>query len=161
MSLDGRICDDRGCASWISSPAARRRTGRLREIVDAVMVGAETVRRDNPSLLCHTRRNDDLWRVVISRSGRLPRRSQIFTDAAKDRTLVFPDPRTALEELGRRGFLHVLCEGGLNLARSLAEAGLVDEWITVLAPVVIGSRPITRAIRYPSPDAFVRVTKKS
>ena len=157
MSLDGRICDDRGCASWISSPAARRRTGRLREIVDAVMVGAETVRRDNPSLLCHTRRNDDLWRVVISRSGRLPRRAQIFTDAAKDRTLVFPDPRTALEELGRRGFLHVLCEGGLNLARSLAEAGLVDEWITVLAPVVIGSRPITRAIRYSSPDAFVRV----
>ena len=161
MSLDGRICDDRGCASWISSPAARRRTGRLREIVDAVMVGAETVRRDNPSLLCHTRRNDDLWRVVISRSGRLPRRAQIFIDAAKDRTLVFPDPRTALEELGRRGFLHVLCEGGLNLARSLAEAGLVDEWITVLAPVVIGSRPITRAIRYSSPDAFVRVTKKS
>jgi len=158
MSLDGRICDDRGCASWISSPAARRRTGRLREIVDAVMVGAETVRRDNPSLLCHTRRNDDLWRVVISRSGRLPRRAQVFTDAAKDRTLVFPDPRTALEELGRRGFLHVLCEGGLNLARSLAEAGLVDEWITVLAPMVIGSRPITRAIRYSSSDAFVRVT---
>ena len=161
LSLDGRICDDRGRASWISSPASRRKTGRLREIVDAVMVGAETVRRDNPSLLCHTRRNDDLWRAVISRSGRLPRRAQIFADAARDRTLVFPDPRTALEELGRRGFLHVLCEGGMNLARSLAEAGLVDEWITVLAPVVIGSRPISRAIRYSSPDAFVRVTKKS
>ena len=38
-----------------------------------VLVGAETVRRDNPSLLCHTRKNDDLWRAVVSRSGRLPR----------------------------------------------------------------------------------------
>ena len=46
----------------------------------------------------------------------------------------------------------------MNLARSLAEAGLVDEWITVLAPVVIGSRPITRAIRYSSPDVFVRIS---
>ncbi len=160
LSLDGRICDEWGRASWISSDESRRKTGRLREIVDAVMVGAETVRRDNPSLLCHTRRNDDLWRVVISRSGRLPRRAQIFADAAKNRTLVFPDPRTALEELGRRGFLHVLCEGGLNLARSLVEAGLVDEWIAVLAPVVIGARPIARAVRYPSSDAIMRVICK-
>ena len=154
MSLDGRICDDRGYARWISSPASRRATGRLREQVDAVMVGAETIRRDDPSLLCHTKRNDDLWRVVISRSGRLPKRAQVFADAARDRTLVFPDPRSALEELGRRGFLHVLCEGGMRLARSLAEEGLADEWITVLAPVVIGSRPIARAVRYASPDTL-------
>ena len=152
MSLDGRICDDWGEARWISSPASRRATGRLREVVDAVMVGAETVRRDNPSLLCHTKRNDDLWRVVISRSGRIPKRSQIFTDTARERTLVFSDPRAALEELGRRGFMHVLCEGGLGLARSLAEEGLVDEWITVLAPVVVSSRRIDNAIRYPDPD---------
>ena len=50
--------------------------------------------------------------------------------------------------------MHVLCEGGLGLARSLAEEGLVDEWITVLAPVVIGSRRIASAVRYPSPDIF-------
>ena len=156
MSLDGRICDDRGEARWISSAASRRTTGRLRERVDAVMVGAETVRRDDPSLLCHTRRNDDLWRVVVSRSGRLPRTAQIFTDAARGRTLVFPDPRTALEELGRRGFLHVLCEGGMALARTLAQEGLVDEWITVLAPVVIGSRPIVQAVRFAEPDTIVR-----
>ena len=149
MSLDGRICDGWGDARWISSPASRKVTGRLREIVDAVMVGADTVRRDNPSLLCHTKRNDDLWRVVVSRSGRLPKRSQIFTDEARDRTLVFPDPRTALEELGRRGFMHVLCEGGMSLARSLAEEGLVDEWITVLAPVVIA--PCRRCRTLPHP----------
>jgi riboflavin biosynthesis pyrimidine reductase len=45
------------------------------------------------------------------------------------------------------GFTSVLCEGGLTLARSLAEADLVDEWLTVLAPVVIGNMPISKSLR--------------
>jgi diaminohydroxyphosphoribosylaminopyrimidine deaminase/5-amino-6-(5-phosphoribosylamino)uracil reductase len=148
MSLDGRICDAAGSARWISSAGSRRATGRLRERVDAVMVGAETVRKDNPSLLCHTKRNDDLWRVVVSRSGRLPKGAQVFTDGAPNRTLVFRDAREALEELGRMGAMHVLCEGGLKLATSLADAGLVDAWIAVTAPIVIGSRRIADALRF-------------
>ena len=141
MSLDGRISDSWGDARWISSAGSRRLTGALRERADAIMVGAETVRRDNPSLLSHGRRNDDLVRVVVSRSGRLPKDAQVFSDG-KNETLVFRDAREAIAELGRRGMLHVLCEGGLRLATSLAEAGLVDEWLAVVAPVVIGSRRI-------------------
>ena len=154
MSLDGKICDDLGNARWISSERSRRVTGRLREHVDAVMVGAETIRKDDPSLLCHTRRNDDLWRVVVSRSGKLPRTAQVFTDAAKGRTLVFRDVVEAMRELGRRGLMHVLCEGGLGLARSLASADLVDEWITVLAPIVIGTGPLATACRFLGEDAL-------
>jgi diaminohydroxyphosphoribosylaminopyrimidine deaminase/5-amino-6-(5-phosphoribosylamino)uracil reductase len=154
MSLDGKICDDSGDARWVSSVQARKRTGRLRERVDAIMVGAETVRRDNPSLLSHGKRNDDLYRVVVSASGRLPRKAQIFTDGAKDRTIVFkPDGRGlrgVMEDLGAKGFMHVLCEGGLKLARSLAKEGLVDEWIAVLAPKVIGDGPIGAANTVPS-----------
>jgi diaminohydroxyphosphoribosylaminopyrimidine deaminase/5-amino-6-(5-phosphoribosylamino)uracil reductase len=146
MSLDGRICDDWGDAKWISSDSARRFTsGRLRETVDAIMVGAETVRRDDPSLLSHGRRNDDLVRVVVSRSGRLPEKARIFTDGAPNETLVFDDAKKAIGELGRRGITHVLCEGGLKLAVSLAESGLVDEWMTVLAPKVVGTRRIGEA----------------
>ena len=149
MSLDGRICDDSGDAKWVSSERARKATGRLREIVDVVMVGAETIRRDNPSLLSHGRRNDDLFRAIVTRSGRLPPESQVFTDGAKDRTLVIRPGKAGLrgvmERLGSEGFMHVLCEGGLELARSLAAEGLVDEWITVLAPKVIGHSPISRA----------------
>ena len=147
MSLDGKICDDHGDARWISSAAARKRTGALREQVDAIMVGGETVRRDNPSLLSHGKRNDDLVRVIVSKSGKLPKTAQVFTDGAPNKTLVFDDAKKALVELGRMGLSHVLCEGGLKLAVSLAEAGLVDEWITVLSPVVIGNRPIAKAIR--------------
>ena len=146
MSLDGKICDDRGNAKWVSSAAARKATGKLRERVDAIMVGAETIRRDNPSLLSHGKRNDDLMRVVVSASGKLPKKSQVFTDGAQNDTLVFPDAELAVRELGKLGVLHVLCEGGLKLATSLAEAGLVDEWITVLAPKVIGTHAIDDAI---------------
>lgn len=155
MSLDGRICDNRGDARWVSSDASRRRTGALRERVDAILVGAETVRRDNPSLLSHGRRNDDLIRAVVSRSGRLPSGARIFTDGAPNRTLVFPDPRTAIETLGRMGAMHVLCEGGLRTATALAREGLVDEWLTVLAPKVIGERLIGECVVFPGCDAFV------
>ena len=146
MSLDGRICDRWGDAKWVSCAEARRVTGHLREQVDAIMVGGETVRRDDPSLLPHDGRNDDLIRVVISKSGRLPKNAKLFTDGLNP-TFVYRDPLSALRELGRLGVMHVLCEGGLKLAVSLAEAGLVDEWITVLAPKVIGSRHIADAVQ--------------
>ena len=148
MSLDGKICDDSGNAKWISSAGSRSLTGgALRQIHDAIMVGAETVRKDNPSLLSHGKRNDDLVRVIISKSGKLPRNAQVFTDGAPNKTLVFDDAKKALVELGKMGLTSVICEGGLVLARSLAEQGLVDQWLTVLAPVVIGSRPIGKALR--------------
>ena len=146
MSLDGKICDNWGDAKWISSPAARRRTGAMRSMVDAIMVGGETVRKDNPSLLCRQKRNDDLIRVVVSKSGNLPKNAQVFTDGAPNATLVFDDAKKALVELGKIGVTSVLCEGGLRLATSLAAAGLVDEWVTVLASKVIGSRRIGEAV---------------
>lgn len=146
MSLDGRICDDWGDSNWITCGASRDRTNRLRESVDAIMVGAETVRKDNPSLLARIKPNKDLIRVVVSKSGRLPKKAQVFTDG-KNPTLVFNDAKKALRELGKMGVMSVLCEGGLKLVRSLADAGLVDEWITVMAPVYIGSKRISKATR--------------
>lgn len=145
MTLDGKICDFNGDAKWISSADARRKTGLLRERVDAIMVGAHTVRMDNPSLLSHGEENLDLIRVVVSRSGDLPRNAQIFTDG-KNKTLVFDDAKKALEELGKMGVTSVLCEGGFELASYLALEGLVDKWIAVLAPKVIGKKPIGEAV---------------
>jgi diaminohydroxyphosphoribosylaminopyrimidine deaminase/5-amino-6-(5-phosphoribosylamino)uracil reductase len=121
------------------------------------MVGAETLRADDPVLLPHRGRNDDLLRVVVTRSGNLPADAKVFRDG-RNETVVFrvgsgggvkgavgaKNLRDALLQLGRRGIMHVLCEGGLKLAVSLAEAGLVDEWICVLAPCVIGSGPVER-----------------
>ena len=168
MSLDGRICDDFGNARWISSAESRKMTGKCRERVDAIMVGAETIRKDNPSLLSHGKRNDDLIRVVVTRSGKLPKNAQVFTDGAPNTTRVFrvgkslgavadpidandpidaKDIRDVLRQLGKMGVMHILCEGGLKLARSLADDELVDAWISVLAPIVIGSRHLKDALR--------------
>ena len=60
-----------------------------------------------------------------------------------------PNLKTMLQNLGDGGFLHVLCEGGLELARALAKEGLVDEWLTVLAPKVIGHDRLAAAVRIP------------
>jgi len=146
MSLDGKICDNWGDSNWITSTKSRDLTNELRSIADAIMVGAETIRKDDPSLLARRRPNEDLIRVVISKSGKLPKKAQVFADG-KNRTLVFDDAKKALRELGKMGVMSVLCEGGLKLATSLADAGLVDEWITVMAPVFIGSKHIGKAIR--------------
>lgn len=177
MSLDGKICDDWGNAKWISNADSRKNAGWERTRVDAIMVGAETVRRDNPSLLSHNKRNDDLIRVVVTRSGKLPKNAQIFTDGAPNETKVFrvgrviegeavpvgtdakgpiapngpidaKDLKDVLRQLGKMGVMHVFCEGGLKLARSLADAGLVDAWISFLAPIVIGSNPLKNALRF-------------
>ena len=156
LSLDGRICDVRGDAKWISSPVARRATGKYRERVDAILVGAETVRRDDPSLLSHGRRNDDLVRVIVTHSGNLPEKAQVFTDG-RNETWVFQlsaaesadnaaELREVLRTLAERGLMHVLCEGGLRLATALAQAGLVDEWLTVLSPCVIGTRAVSEKL---------------
>ena len=166
MSLDGKICDDWGNAKWISSARSRRSVGWERARVDAIMVGAETVRKDNPSLLSHNKRNDDLIRVVVTRSGKLPKDAQIFTDGAPNETRVFRVGRDAksikdvLRQLGKMGVMHVYCEGGLTLARSLADEGLVDRWISITAPIIIGSRHLKDAMRLchyeggmPDPDA--------
>ncbi len=157
MSMDGQICDTTGKAKWISDEEARKVTGRLREKVDCVLVGAETIRRDNPSLLCHTADNPDLYRAVITRSGKLPKDAQIFTDEAKDRTIVLHITkdmtlRDALKSLAAQGLQNILCEGGLTLARSLAAEGLVDKWMTVLCPIVIGTNPLEKALRFTELD---------
>ena len=146
MSLDGKICDDWGDSNWITCKASRDRTNELRSSVDAIMVGAETVREDNPSVLARMHPNNALIRVIVSKTGRLPKTAQVFADGMNP-TLVFEDAKKALRELGKMGVMSVLCEGGLKLARSLADDGLVDEWLTVMAPVYIGPRRISRAIR--------------
>lgn len=155
MSLDGKIADNRGASRWISSARSRAITGAMRERVDAIMVGAETVRKDDPLLLSHGRRNDDLLRVVVSRSGKLPKNAKVFCEGLNP-TLVYSDAKSALVHLAKLGVMHVLCEGGLALARSLAEKGLVDEWIAVVAPKVIGSRPISKAVAFRGEDCILR-----
>ena len=143
MSLDGRL-DSPPQRRWITSAASRHESMRLRASVEAVLVGGGTVRADDPSLTIRDIRIPEgrlqPWRVVWSRSGKLPKKARIFTDAHRDRTIVIRGNslRGALREMGRRGISSVLIEGG---GRTLGEAfdqKLVDEIRFFIAPVIQG-----------------------
>ncbi|MFA7257683.1 MAG: bifunctional diaminohydroxyphosphoribosylaminopyrimidine deaminase/5-amino-6-(5-phosphoribosylamino)uracil reductase RibD [Kiritimatiellales bacterium] len=136
-TIDGRIADASGKSKWITGPQARVKVQALRRSADAIMVGAGTVRVDNPSLLPRPSKGRNPWRVIIG--SNVPANAKVFCDEAAEWTLVMNGPlKTILEELGRRGVMHVLCEGGGELAGSLMRAGLVDEFALFIAPAVLG-----------------------
>jgi diaminohydroxyphosphoribosylaminopyrimidine deaminase / 5-amino-6-(5-phosphoribosylamino)uracil reductase len=115
MSLDGRLTRRVDESRWITGGSARRHAHQLRARVDAILVGAETVRADNPRL---TRRGvrgaRQPWRVVLTRSGKLPRRAHLFSDRFSSRTLIYQRESLAavLRSLGKRGVTSVLIEPG-------------------------------------------------
>jgi len=89
MSLDGKIATRTGDSKWITSEAARREAHRLRAGVDAVMVGANTVIRDNPRLTVrHGADGKQPWRIVVDARGRIPVDAKVFRDKDRNRTIV-------------------------------------------------------------------------
>ena len=141
MSLDGRLTRVPNEERWLTGPVARRHAMRLRAQVDAILIGAETLRRDNPRL---TTRGipgaRQPWRVVLSRSGKLPRDAHLFADRFAARTLVYRSKalRQVLADLGRREITSVLIEGGGNVLGQAFDARLVDKVQFYLAPLFTG-----------------------
>ncbi len=140
MSLDGRIASFPN-RRWITSEAARADAMKLRARCDAILVGAETVRVDDPHLtLRGVPKARQPWRVVWSRSGEIPPDSKILTDEFRERTLVFQGKslRAVLRDLGKRGVQHVLIEGGGRTHGEAFDRGLVDRVVFYVAPVLLG-----------------------
>jgi diaminohydroxyphosphoribosylaminopyrimidine deaminase/5-amino-6-(5-phosphoribosylamino)uracil reductase len=140
MSLDGRIASFPG-RRWITSEAARADAMKLRASSDAILVGAETVRIDNPSLTIRgVAKATQPWRVIWSRNGILPSNSNILTDEFRERTLVFTGKtlKSILRDLGKRGVQHVLIEGGGRTHGEAFQKGLVDRIVFYVAPVLLG-----------------------
>lgn len=141
MSLDGRLTRPPGESSWLTSPAARQHAMQLRARVDAIVVGAGTVRADDPQLTIRGIPGArQPWRVVLTRRGDLPAGAKLFTDEARDRTLVLRGKslRAALRELGRRGISRVLIEGGGDILGQALDGRLVQEVCCYLAPRLAG-----------------------
>lgn len=139
-SLDGRTAAPDGTSRWITGEAARRDVHRLRAESDAVLVGAGTVRADDPAL---TVRLDDgvergqPLRVVL---GQAPEGAKV-----RPALELTGDLGAVLDDLGRRGVLQVLVEGGATVAHDFHAAGLVDRYVLYLAPTLFGGddgRPI-------------------
>jgi diaminohydroxyphosphoribosylaminopyrimidine deaminase/5-amino-6-(5-phosphoribosylamino)uracil reductase len=132
-SLDGRTAAPDGSSRFITGEEARRDVHRLRARSDAVLVGAGTVQADDPELT--VRLDDGLdhrqpLRVVLGTAG---------AGARIQPALELSGPLgEVLDELGRRGVLQVLVEGGAGVAHDFHAAGLIDRYVLYLAPVLFG-----------------------
>jgi diaminohydroxyphosphoribosylaminopyrimidine deaminase/5-amino-6-(5-phosphoribosylamino)uracil reductase len=155
MSVDGRITRPMGESQWLTSEASRANAMQLRLKSDAVLVGAGTVREDNPRL---TIRGVDLpphkkqpWRIVLGRRENLPPEAHLLTDQFKDRTKVMggEDLPAVLQELAAMGIVQLVVEGGAKVLTEFFVAELVDEWQVYVAPLVSGSgKPAVDAAAY-------------
>jgi diaminohydroxyphosphoribosylaminopyrimidine deaminase/5-amino-6-(5-phosphoribosylamino)uracil reductase len=141
MSLDGRLSAPPRETQWITSTAARRHAQQqLRAQVDAILIGAETLRADDPRLTARSREGKQPWRIVLSRSGELPRRARLFTDRFAARTMIPSEKNLeiVLRELGEKEITSVLIEGGGEILGQALDQRLVDKVQLYLGPVLTG-----------------------
>lgn len=148
MSLDGRLKRPPGESRWITSIEARRHAHKLRGHVDAILVGAETVRADNPRLTVRGIRGvKQPLRVILTHSGKLPRDARIFNDRFADRTLVYRRKSldAVLRDLGRRNVTSVLIEGGGNILGQALDKKVIDKVLIYLGPIFTGGSVVAFA----------------
>ncbi len=167
-SLDGRIATASGDSQWISGELSRRLVHEMRNRVDAIMVGATTVRTDDPQLTCRLRGGRDPLRIVVDGRLSIAPTARVCTQESTAKTLVvtteaqvksqkqkafaqhgvevlgFPGNRgqvqllPVLHELGRRGLKSVMIEGGGHLAAAALKEGVVDKVLFFYGPKLLG-----------------------
>ena len=129
-TLDGRTAAPDGSSKWITGEAARADAHRLRAESDAVLVGAGTVRADDPELTVRLADGRDPLRVVL---GRAPADARVHPALELE-----GDLGTVLDRLGAEGVVQLLVEGGATVAHDLHAAGLVNRYVVYLAPALFG-----------------------
>lgn len=164
MTLDGKIATTTGHSAWVTSQDARNEVYSLRSACDAVIVGGNTVRQDNPRLTTHQTDTRNPLRVVMTRTLNLPVEAYLW-QVSEAQTLVLTEPGSspdfqqvlvkkgvevveltpltpakAMTYLYDRGYLSVLWEcGGTLAARAIAE-GAVQKILAFIAPKIVGGR---------------------
>ena len=148
MSLDGRLTAPPSEGQWLTSPASRRDAQKLRASVDAILVGAETIRADNPRLTARGKPGaKQPRRIVVSRSGKLPRAARIFADRFAKFTTVYRDIglRDLLRKLGADEITSVLIEGGGDVLGQALDERLIDKVQIYIAPTFTGGPTVAFA----------------
>ena len=164
MSIDGRLGLKNGESKWITTDKSRSLVHKLRTDFDAIIIGGNTLRKDNPLLTTRGLKKIEPLRVVFTRTLDLPIKSKLW-DTDLSNTLVVYDSSTANEDNLKRipksvliekvssdnpklvskiladcGCNKVLWECGPGLATSALKAGCIQEFITFLAPKILGGQ---------------------
>jgi diaminohydroxyphosphoribosylaminopyrimidine deaminase/5-amino-6-(5-phosphoribosylamino)uracil reductase len=166
-SLDGKIAAVSGDARWISDSVSRTAVHRLRNRMDAVLVGADTVLKDDPQLTCRIGGGRNPWRVVLDGRLRIPLTARFLRQPEREKNVVVTSRRAparkvrALEALGVKvwqfparageipwraflerlaylGIVSVLVEGGAKVASSALRQRAVDKVMFFYAAKIIG-----------------------
>ncbi len=168
QSLDGKIASRTGESRWISGSQARHWVHKLRASCDAVLVGKNTLLKDDPRLTVRNgRAAKEPWRIVLDEKGSSPLKARIFRAQGpvilgcskkffksvlkkfrNTKVTVLPlksnkgklDLKQLLWNLGSLGIISLLVEGGGEVAGSFLELGLVDKICWLIAPKIVGGR---------------------
>lgn len=177
MTLDGKIATTTGHSYWITGEQARHLVHQQRAVCDAVIIGGQTLRQDNPLLTSHGVADHNPLRVVMSRSLALPDEANLWqTEVAPTLVLTqqganppmqtllrnkgvevveFPSltPAQVIAYLYERGMMQVFWECGGNLAAQAIADGTVQKIMAFIAPKIIGGQDA------PSPVGDLGLTK--
>ncbi len=162
MSLDGRVGLKNGKSKWITNKNSRSMVHSYRSEFDAIIIGGNTLRKDNPLLTSRGSKSEEPLRVVFTKTLDLPEQSNLW-DCKVAKTIVVYDSSTANEKflkripecveveklnsdnpkllsnlLAKKGCNKVLWECGPNLATAAIKAGCIQELMTFISPKIIG-----------------------
>ncbi|MBI4524739.1 MAG: bifunctional diaminohydroxyphosphoribosylaminopyrimidine deaminase/5-amino-6-(5-phosphoribosylamino)uracil reductase RibD [Deltaproteobacteria bacterium] len=166
-SLDGRIATATGDSHWITEVGSRKYVHRLRNQVDALIVGAGTAVADDPQLTCRIPGGRNPMRMVLDARLRIPVTARLFHQREPEKTIVVTGPRAplkkiqtirslgsqvwsfqtreggipfapVLKKLGRMGLLSIMIEGGAVTATRALRERVVDKVLFFYAPKLIG-----------------------
>jgi diaminohydroxyphosphoribosylaminopyrimidine deaminase/5-amino-6-(5-phosphoribosylamino)uracil reductase len=129
-TIDGRIAAADGSSKWITGETARKRVHQLRAESDAIVVGAGTVRADDPTLTVRDVEGPSPRRIVL---GTIDASAKVHPCTQWTGTL--PD---LLDTLGKEGVVQLLVEGGARVAASFHRERLINQYIMHIAPVIAG-----------------------
>lgn len=169
QTLDGKVATATGESKWITGEKARQEGHRLRDANDAILVGVNTVLKDNPSLTARVPKGRDPLRVIVDSGLRIPADAGVITQTSSAGTIVATladaprarikrlqdagaevlavksaqgrvDLRDLVKKLGRKGIMSLLIEGGPEVHASAIRSGIVDKVVLFVAPVLMTGR---------------------
>lgn len=169
QTLDGKIATASGESKWITDEEAREEGRRLRDINDAILVGINTVLKDNPSLTTRIPGGRDPIRVIVDSKLRIPLNAKVLIQKSTAKTMIATlsnvpeskikklqdigaevltiksahgrvDLQDLVKKLGKVDIMSVLVEGGAEVNASALKSNIVDKIVMFIAPTIMTGR---------------------